>query len=313
MGAGIPRARTCCFALPGMSIWPCAMCVHSARSLVCMAGAQSTEQCLMYMVPCAVQPTREQDRQCGGALQSTDAEPTERSVEHMLLLGHVLSLVLCVCVRSYVLAPQTSNGPALYNTLLSAPCSEPAPLSACDKPTPPRPAPHARQLPVRVRCRMSRVISSPPTTTCSFGCALRPAPSVARRNARVRCTHLAIGRAPVPPPTPREHSAGECADGRGAVCRSRERLECRAEAGRRVLSTTRRCRAFGPAGRCSPHPSVRAHPQPARSVVQSHAPWRSVKCISLVCCLSDQSAHFTFSQHPPPPPSAGIRMFSLPL
>ena len=99
MGAGIPRARTCCFALPGMSIWPCAMCVHSARSLVCMAGAQSTEQCLMYMVPCAVQPTREQDRQCGGALQSTDAEPTERSVEHMLLLGHVLSLVLCVCVR----------------------------------------------------------------------------------------------------------------------------------------------------------------------------------------------------------------------
>ena len=146
---------------------------------------------------------------------------------------------------------------------------------------------------------MSRVISSPPTTTCSFGCALRPAPSVARRNARVRCTHLAIGRAPVPPPTPREHSAGECADGRGAVCRSRERLECRAEAGRRVLSTTRRCRAFGPAGRCSPHPSVRAHPQPARSVVQSHAPWRSVKCISLVCCLSDQSAHFTFSQHPP--------------
>jgi len=30
-----------------------------------------------------------------------------------------------------------------YNTLLSAPCSEPAPLRACDKPTPPRPAPHA--------------------------------------------------------------------------------------------------------------------------------------------------------------------------
>ena len=153
------------------------------------------------------------------------------------------------------------------------------------------------------------MISSPPTTTCSFGCALRPAPSVARRNARVRCTHLAIGRAPVPPPTPREHSAGECADGRGAVCRSGERLECRAEAGRRVLSTTRRCRAFGPAGRCSPHPSVRAHPQPARSVVQSHAPWRSVKCISLVCCLSDQSAHFTFSQHPPHHPQLASGCF----